>query len=281
MFWPLLAAAIWGGMYVVSRLTFDDVPPITLGLLRMGIGGLALLPFLGGLPHLRDSRLLVPSVALAATMMFQLWGTLLAGAAAGSVLTLTTPVFIAVLAPRVLGENSTWLQKGGLLVALAGAVAIPGAALGASWWGDLLLVLAALAYAIFSIYGTPMVRERGALDVTAAASLGAVPFLIPGSIIELASGQRFHLHPASVLGVLYLSVIAVSLAGWAWYRGLERLPAVTAGVFFLAQPVVGVALSTIFLRERLTWHFLAGAILVAGGMLLASGWRPLWRQPTA
>jgi len=281
MGWPLLAAAIWGGMYVVSRLVFSDVPPITLGLIRMAVGGLALLPFLRGLPQFRDRRLWIPSMALAATMMFQLWGTDLAGAAAGSVLTLTTPVFVAVLAPYVLREASSPVQKAGMLVALVGAVAIPGAGIGSSWLGDVLLVLAALAYAVFSVYGAPMVRERGALDVTASASLGAVPFLIPGTVIELATGQRFHLEPSSLLGILYLTVIATSLAGWAWYRGLERLPAVTAAVFFLAQPVVGIGLSIGVLHEPMTWHFAAGSLLVAFGMLMASGWRPAWKARPA
>src|SRR5690348_14389467 len=39
---PLLAACLWGGMYVVSRASFDAIPPITLGLLRVIIGGLTL-----------------------------------------------------------------------------------------------------------------------------------------------------------------------------------------------------------------------------------------------
>src|SRR5690242_14789016 len=39
---PLLAACLWGGMYVASRASFDAIPPITLGLLRVCIGGLTL-----------------------------------------------------------------------------------------------------------------------------------------------------------------------------------------------------------------------------------------------
>ncbi len=38
---PLLAAAIWGGMYVVSKWSFAELPPVTLGLARMVLGGLA------------------------------------------------------------------------------------------------------------------------------------------------------------------------------------------------------------------------------------------------
>ena len=38
---PLLAAAIWGGMYVVNKWSFAELPPVTLGLARMVLGGLA------------------------------------------------------------------------------------------------------------------------------------------------------------------------------------------------------------------------------------------------
>jgi len=37
---PLLAAAIWGGMYVVSKWSFAELPPVTMGLARMVLGGL-------------------------------------------------------------------------------------------------------------------------------------------------------------------------------------------------------------------------------------------------
>src|SRR5215813_4311652 len=39
---PLLASCLWGGMYVVSRASFGAIPPITLGALRVVIGGLTL-----------------------------------------------------------------------------------------------------------------------------------------------------------------------------------------------------------------------------------------------
>ena len=39
---PLLAACLWGGMYVVSRAGFGLIPPVTLGALRVIIGGAAL-----------------------------------------------------------------------------------------------------------------------------------------------------------------------------------------------------------------------------------------------
>lgn len=40
---PLAAAALWGGLYVVSKWGFDAVPPVTLAFLRVLVGGTALL----------------------------------------------------------------------------------------------------------------------------------------------------------------------------------------------------------------------------------------------
>ena len=263
--WPLLAAALWGGMYVVSRLTFDAIPPITLGLLRLLIGVAVLALVLRRLPLLRDLRIAGLGALLAGTLMLQFWGTYLAGAAAGSLLTLLTPIFVAVLAPLVLKESTRLRQWLRIVVALAGATIISGGATGGSLLGDLFLVGASLTWGAYTVLGAPLVRRLGALEITAGASLWAIPMMVPGTLIELAAGRPLLLTGAALLGALYLGVFATALAWWAWYRGVERLPAVTVAVFFLAQPVVGVALSIPIFHFPLTLGF-----LVVVGMLLAT-----------
>jgi drug/metabolite transporter (DMT)-like permease len=257
-------------MYVVSRLTFDAIPPITLGLVRLLIGLAVLGAVLRRLPALRDPRLAGLGALLAGTLMLQFWGTDLAGAAAGSLLTLLTPVFVAVLAPLFLREQTRPRQWAGIGVALAGAVAFSGGATGPSLLGDLLLVGASLTWAGYTVFGAPLVRRLGALEITAGASVWAVPLMIPGTAVELISGSHLALTGGAVLGALYLGVFATALAWWAWYRGVERLPAVTASIFFLAQPVVGIALSIPIFHFPLTLGFAAGSLLVVLGMLLAT-----------
>ncbi|HVD01767.1 MAG TPA: DMT family transporter [Candidatus Dormibacteraeota bacterium] len=268
--WPLLAAALWGGMYVVSRLTFDTIPPITLGLLRLLVGVAVLALALRRLPLLRDPRVAGLGALLAATLMLQFWGTALAGAAAGSLLTLLTPVFVALLAPWLLAEVTRAHQWAGIGVALAGAAVVSGGAAGASLWGDLLLVGASLTWGAYTVVGAPLVRRLGALEITTGASMWAVPLMLPGTALELASGRHLAFTAGGVLGVLYLGVFATALAWWAWYRGVERLPAVTTSVFFLAQPVVGIALSIPIFHLALSAGFVVGSVLIVLGMLLAS-----------
>jgi drug/metabolite transporter (DMT)-like permease len=257
-------------MYVVSRLTFDSIPPITLGLLRVLIGVAVLGLVLRRVPLLRDLRLVGLGALLAATMMLQFLGTDLAGAAAGSLLTLLTPVFVAALAPLILRERTRWRQWAGIAIALAGAIVVSGGGTGSSVLGDLLLVGASLTWAAYTVLGAPLVRRLGALEITAGACLWALPMMVPGTILELAGGAHLALTASGLLGALYLGVFATALAWWAWYRGVERLPAVTAAVFFLAQPVVGIALSIPIFHFPLTLGFAGGSLLVVIGMLLAT-----------
>jgi drug/metabolite transporter (DMT)-like permease len=257
-------------MYVVSRLTFASIPPITLGLLRLLVGVLVLGIALRRVPALADRRLAGLGALLAGTLMLQFWGTDLAGAAAGSLLTLLTPVFVALLAPLVLAERTQRRHWAGIAVALVGAAIVSGGSAGASLLGDLLLVGASLTWGAYTVLGATLVRRRGALEVTTAASLWAVPMMLPGTAVELLGGAHLGFTLAGLLGVLYLGIFATALAWWAWYRGVERLPAVTAAVCFLAQPVVGIALSVPIFHFPLTLGFAAGTALVVAGVLLAS-----------
>ncbi|MGH7902754.1 MAG: DMT family transporter [Candidatus Dormibacteraceae bacterium] len=270
MLWPALAAALWGGMYVVSRLAFKDVPPVTLGLGRLLVGLAALLLVLRARPPMRSRPMPLLGVVLAATLMLQLWGTDLAGAAAGSLLTLTTPLFVALLARRLLAEATAPHQWAGICLALIGAALVAGPGRTSSAAGDLLLLASAGAWAAFTVIGAGPVRERGALPVTAGACAWALPLMVPGSAIELASGMRLHVTGGALLAALYLGLGATALAWWAWYRGVERLPAASAAAFILIQPVVGVALSIPVFGLRPGPGFVAGGLLVGAGILVTS-----------
>lgn len=271
MGWSALAAALWGGLYVVSQLAFaDHLPPATLSLVRLGVGVTALVVAGRALPRLGDRRLALLGGLVAATLLVQSYGTYLSGAATGSLLTLLTPVFVAGLAPIVLGEPTRGPQWLGIALGLGGAILVIGPAGAGSVLGDVLLVTASLAWAAFTVLGTPLVRARGALAVTTSASTWALPPMVVATAVELALGAQFRLTPAGVLDLLYLGLGATALGWWAWYRGVERLPAAAAAVPFLLQPVVGVGLSALLFHAPVTLAFGVGSALVAVGMFLAS-----------
>ena len=105
-----VAAAIWGGMYVVSKYVLDYIPPMTLLAVRLVIGGAALLlvmtasrtPRVGGrdLPRMALLGLVGFGISLAA----QFIGTRLSSASHGAVITSVTPAFILVFAATLGGK---------------------------------------------------------------------------------------------------------------------------------------------------------------------------------
>ncbi|HEY7348492.1 MAG TPA: EamA family transporter [Ktedonobacterales bacterium] len=290
---PLLAACLWGGMYVVSRASFDAIPPITLGLLRVIIGGLTLwlalrltvprAPQTAGVVRRASApadqwRFLLLGATLAATIITQFWGTALASAHDGALLTTITPVFVVPIAWALLGERPGWRVVAGTGLALIGVVIVVASNVGArgsasssaSLLGDALLLISALCWALFTVLGAPIVRRRSALVASAYATLWSILLLAPFVPFELAQRPFGLITPSLVLAVLYLGWGATALAWFLWYKGVERLDAAVAAVFFFAQPLVGGLLSALFLHETLSPAFWLGGAVLAGGIVLAS-----------
>jgi drug/metabolite transporter (DMT)-like permease len=292
---PLLAACLWGGMYVVSRAGFGLIPPVTLGALRVIIGGAALTLALW-LAARRNPKLAAPTwtsgdrwraIALggivAATIITQFLGTALASAHDGALLTTVTPVFVVLLAWMLLGERPRWPVVAGMLLALVG-VAIVVAAQTATesggsanretaLLGDGLLVLSALCWALFTVVGAPLIRRHSALVAATSATRWSLLFMLPAAAIELAlrdDWRALSLSPGAVGAVLYLGLGATALAWFLWYRGIAHMEAGVASIYFFAQPVVGGLLAGLFLHEALTGAFWLGGLALAAGILVVA-----------
>jgi drug/metabolite transporter (DMT)-like permease len=278
---PLAAAALWGGMYVVSKWGFGLVPPVTLGFLRVALGAGTLWLVVAGRGDGSPSREEWSTFAalgawVTLTVAAQFVGTELTNASQGSLLTVLTPVFTVALGAFVLGERVTRAKSAGMTVAgvgtavvLAGRYEFASVAAG-NLLGVALLFVASAAWAGYTVWGLRAVRRHGALRAATYSSLASVPMLG-----VLAAGELWYLgrSPAdlpltveSVGAVLYLGVASTAAAWFLWYKGLEYVSAGTVAVFFFAQPVVGAALGAALLGEALGPGFVAGGALMAVGI---------------
>ncbi len=295
---PLLASCLWGGMYVVSRASFGAIPPLTLAALRVTIGGLtlalllrfqtrrsALEPAARPLWRRQDHlRAFGCGLVVAACIATQFLGTNLVSAHDAALLTTITPIFVVPLAWALLRERPQRRVALGMLVALIGVGVVvsaqssggQGTSSVSRVLGDGLLIFSAFAWALFTVLGAPLTRRFSALSASTYAMLWSVVFLVPLAPIELAARSprlAMSLSPASVAAVLYLAWGATALAWVLWYRGVARLEAGIAAVFFFAQPVVGGLLSGLLLHEPLPPGFWLGGAVLAAGVLVVS-WTP-------
>jgi drug/metabolite transporter (DMT)-like permease len=284
-----IAAALWGGMYVVSAETFAAIPPATLGLLRLALGVAALAAFAAlrgeslGWAKAPKGAVLRAGVAVAASILLQFAGTALTSAVEGSVVTMATPVFVLIFGRLLEGirvPRQAWL---GITLAAIGVAALALRSSGAEGLvadasasrllGIAMLIGGGAAWALFSSLGRPIVAAVGARNaVTLSAGL-AIPIMLPFVVAELAVGGidlAAATTPSTLLAVLYLGVGATSIGWSCWYRGYAAAPPrLAAGVLFL-QPLVAAALGVGLLHEALAGGLALGALFLLGGVAMIS-----------
>src|SRR5690606_12998295 len=150
----LTAASIWGGMYVVSKVVLEVIPPFSLLTLRLIMGAmtLAIVIYFRNLKanashrvH-RDKEKKNSAVSVAKpfnitkelfwtsfwvgflgygiSLGFQFVGTKLSTASNGALVTSATPAFVLIFAPFILGEKTTPRRVIALVVATLGVLAV-------------------------------------------------------------------------------------------------------------------------------------------------------------
>src|SRR5512140_2148827 len=126
----LAAAAIWGGMYVVSKVVLDVIPPFTLLVIRLVLGFLALALVIlarGGFSvSKRDFWAFFGGgvVGYGVSLGFQFVGTKLSTAANGSLVTSATPALVLPFAFFLLKEPITRRRLVAILIASLGVLAV-------------------------------------------------------------------------------------------------------------------------------------------------------------
>ena len=116
----LAAASIWGGMYVVSKIVLDIIPPFALVSLRLILGAACLFVILVVQKGLRASAaqrttaVLVGLVGYGISLGLQFVGTRMSTAANASLVTSASPVFIFLFGAWILRENITLARSAAL-----------------------------------------------------------------------------------------------------------------------------------------------------------------------
>jgi drug/metabolite transporter (DMT)-like permease len=276
----LSAAAIWGGMYVVSKVVMETISPFTLitSRLLLGISVLYLvIHWRGGLKISHRSFwqvFWVGTIGYGVSLGFQFVGTKLSTAANGSLVTSATPAFVLLFAALILGERITPRRLIALALATLGVIAVidPRTARLEPdlFWGNVSLVMAAITWALYSVLIRKVTREVDVLTTSMIAFVGGLVVSVPLSIAEIIRGGMGEITPAIFAGVLFLGIISTALAMFLWNTAFAELPAGVASLTFFAQPVVGTILGVIFLGDQITPMFIIGGVLIGTGIVISA-----------
>ena len=274
------AASIWGGMYVVSKVVLEIIPPFALVSLRLILGILTLyivLALHGGVKITRAQFIQVFGVGLVGygiSLSLQFLGTKLSTAANGSLVTSATPAFVLLFAWMLLSEKITLRKFSALLLATLGVVAVidpRSAQLNPDLFlGNILLLGAAVTWALYSVLVRKVTRSFDVLPFSLIAFIGGLPIAIPAGAWEVTNVGVGEISLGVVGGVLFLGIISTALAMILWNTAFAILDAGSASLTFFAQPVVGTLLGWFFLGEKITPLFMLGGVFIGIGILIAA-----------
>lgn len=271
----------WGINWSVTQVLVQTVPPLWTTSIRCWIAFFAMLPILMWrrkliLPPRSDLKV-VFSVALLHMTAFS---TLAAAsqqflpASKAIVLGYTTPVWVALAAPFVLGEKLTGWRLAGILISLAGLAVIFNPA--AFDWSDsgtltgcALVILASICWAANIIILRSHRWIASPFQLLLWQVLLAALVLTPAAI-AVEGVPAFALTPQVLLLLLYCGLIGTVLAYWTMSIINRSLPAITTSLGVLATPLVGMACATALLGESISLSLLISACLIIGGVAMGT-----------
>ncbi|EJR16866.1 DMT family transporter [Bacillus paranthracis] len=270
-----LAASIWGGMYVVSKYVLDFIPPLTLVWLRFIIAFVVLYMILKIAEKKQKKTVTIRKkdwllfawigfIGYFISITCQFIGTKLSDAHTGSLVTSATPAFIVIFAAIILKEKLTARRLLSTIIATIGVIIVIGwdIEIGSYFIGTIILVGAAITWALLSIYVKIASARFSSLVITTYAIFFSLFFITPFMIWEFQSNPIEHMNLYVVLGVLYLGIVSTAGAFFLWNKGLELMDASIGSLFFFFQPIVGSLLGWLLLNETLSSNFFIGGILI-------------------
>lgn len=278
--WMILAAGmLWGTTGTAQALAPSGAQPLTVGALRLLVGGLTLLALAcgrrafaggGGWP-LRST--LAASVLIALYQLTFFAAVARTGVAVGTIVGIgSSPVIGGLLGHLLHGEHLSrrWLFATSLAVAGCTLLALSGGGeVRVDPLGIALALGAGTSYAGYTLAVKNLLPGRSPDAVMAVVfCLGALllaPFLVTGSLAWLAV-------PRGLAVILHLGVVATALAYWFFARGLLTVPVSTAVTLSLAEPLTAALLGVFLLGEQLTAGAGSGIGLIFAGLAVLA-WR--------
>jgi len=277
-----IAAAIWGGMYVISKFVLDYIPPLTLLVMRLAIAGV----LFGAIATVRREWRVQPRhgwllgslglVGFTFSLGLQFWGTKLSNAHNGGLITSASPAFIVLFAFWLLRERLTWRKGLALGLATVGVLVVIGPESGgeqgnALWLGNLSLIGAAITWALYTVMGKIATVHYSSLTVSVYATLSGLLFTAPAAYLTEWRTWSLGTLPSVVWwGVAYVGIISTAVAFYLWVKGFSMMDAGSASLFFFAQPLVAAVLGALLLGETLRWYFFLGAALILAGLVVSA-----------
>jgi drug/metabolite transporter (DMT)-like permease len=276
----IVSSCLGGTAAAITRYLVGSADPLTLSILRWGIGFLCVLPVALVLRARWPSRKDLPAVAGLGFCFYGLffifyniaigYTTAARASLALSTLPLQTMVVGALLGIEPLTRRKS-LGVGIAVLGVFGALASGlAAAPDGAWKGELIMNGAVLCMAFYNVFSRPFIQRSSALGFLAVGmGAGALALVIAG----LATGRMAVLAafgPAQWIAGIYLGVAGGALAFILWVMALQRASPTRVANTMTVNPIAAALLANQLVGEPITLNLVLGLVAVFAGIWLAT-----------
>lgn len=277
-FWVAMA---WSGSWITGKLAVDSAPPLEISTVRFIIAAVVL----AAIAIVRRTDLgrgsLWPVVLAGvfgyfAYNAFVFVGLTMAPASDGALIVPTSIPVLTAVAASFVGERLTASKLAGLAVASLGVALVIAAGQTSDeissrrLVGNLLMLIGAGCWSVYTVLGTIALRTRSPLAVvTIAAPVGAA-LLFPMGFFEKGYTDVPSWTLDVWLNVLYLALLGSVASFIVFYWVVRRVGAGVAALTSYLVPILALVMAVVFLGDRPEPLQLVGGVVILAGVRLAT-----------
>jgi drug/metabolite transporter (DMT)-like permease len=276
----LVSSCLGGSAAAITRYLAGNTDPITMAILRWGIGFLCVLPAALLLKARWPARSDLPAVAALGFAFFGVFFVLyniaisFTTAARASLALATLPLHTMVVGALLGIEPLTKRKSIGVGVAVLGVIAALASGLSSApvgaWRGELIMTGAVLCMAFYNVWSRPFIRRSSALGfLTVGMGTGAAALILVGSFTGSFAALSQFSTPQWIAG-LYLGIAGGALAFILWVLALERASPTRVATTMTVNPLAAGLLATQLVGEPITPNLVLGLVAVFAGIWIAT-----------
>ena len=270
---------IASGTHIVAKLVVTEIEPVTLTMLRsiMAMIGLIIIAVVRKTSFAFEKkdykRLLFLSIlAIPINQFLFLSAMKLTTPANAALLYATTPALVLLLSLISGNERISWKKGSGVVIAFCGVLLLifqHGIDLHSDYTiGNLLLVVAVIAWALYTVGGRSLILKYGAFPTSAATMIVGTILFLPIGLVRTLQFDFTTIDLRHWGGLFYLSIGTSIFAYFLWYYALGRVQASKVAIFTNLQPILTTVLAVVLLGQALTVPFIIGGVIALSGVVL-------------
>jgi drug/metabolite transporter (DMT)-like permease len=287
----VLTTMVWGANVSVIKVSFTQLSPHAFNLARFFLSSLIYLVILWrtgeGLNIRRQDVSRVIFLALTGITFYQLFfiaGLSRTTASLVSMANAMTPIFIAVLSSLLGYDRLRWTGWLGIILSFVGFYGIilgraNGFNLkGVEVSGALLILLAGLMWAFYTIFARPVLHNISPTKLAALTNIIGTLFYLPFAWKDFSRADFSKVSPGGWLGLIYSGSLALVFGFIVWYKSVKRVGNARTGVYSNLTPVFGVLTAVIFLGDKITLLQILSALVIFAGVYLTRNGHQLFKK---